>query len=128
MPALPEFNDRFWKIGAIEIIHQFKAQDLSGPNGDIRIPGKITIDLKGKEYRGDQMGCGREFWRVTVNGVHQDREAVGDDCFFKKPPKDQFQTIRDAFVIPMMAFIELMKEVLRALDGAGHQLGKEHDI
>lgn len=51
MPSPPKLGDVSAEVGSAEVGHQVKAKKFGCTDGDIRIAGEVTIDLKGKEYR-----------------------------------------------------------------------------
>ena len=54
MPASPEFPDVCRKVGCPEIDGKPYPKERSRASGDIRVAGKIGVDLKGKEQGGGE--------------------------------------------------------------------------
>ena len=46
VPPSPEFRDTFRNVGVIEVLRQFKPQQLSNSNRHIRIAREIIIELQ----------------------------------------------------------------------------------
>jgi hypothetical protein len=54
MPAGPKFTNIPGKVREVKIPHQPEPHYAGSPTGNIRIGGKVTIDLEGKEKNRDQ--------------------------------------------------------------------------
>jgi hypothetical protein len=52
VPSSPKFSDGSGEIGIIEIPNQFNAEEFGYPGCHVRIPGKISINLKRKQHNG----------------------------------------------------------------------------
>lgn len=50
VPSAPELSNISREIGSPKIGHEVKAKKFGCTDGDIRIAGKVSINLKGKEY------------------------------------------------------------------------------
>ena len=46
MPAPPELGDRPGRVGIIEVLEEIDAEELGQPDGHVRVPGEIEVDLQ----------------------------------------------------------------------------------
>src|SRR5438128_1816347 len=53
VPASPELRDRAGEIRAPKVRHQAHAQDLGRADRDIRVAGKVAVNLEREEERRD---------------------------------------------------------------------------
>ena len=70
MPAMPEFPGILGKIREVEIIHGLKAEDAGDALGDIRIAGKVPVNLKSEGIASQQIlksCCGRCFCEDRID-------------------------------------------------------------
>ena len=86
MPSPPEFRDIPGEIRKRKIPHQVKPKQTGNTNGDIRITGKITIYLEGKEkgaggQRAAGVGC-----RIVEDHIRELPAVIRYHHFFEKPP------------------------------------------
>lgn len=85
MPSVPEFLYRLRRIRAVKVFHKAYAHDARTADGDIRIAGKVTVNLYGKEHgRNDNAEARCAFGRVE-HGVHISGDKVGNDYLFENP-------------------------------------------
>src|SRR5206468_11194168 len=89
MPSPPIFCNVMRQKRPAEIDHQVYSHDPGNPQGHVRIPGKIAVELEGKKEKSQQDLESMKGIRVVVYGVHKYTKPVGDDHFLKKTPKHQ---------------------------------------
>ena len=107
MPAFPEFGNRFTEIRTVEILHELVAHHLRRTERDIRIAGKITVNLKSEKHgRHDQRNAFVGL-RLIINFVDKRGETVSDDYLFEKPPDHQLKSGDHAIVFKIMFFFKL---------------------
>src|SRR4051812_40514424 len=58
MPASPEISNVSGKVGLVEILHEFDAQQAADPTGNITVTGEVTINLKCIEVNTNQYTSG----------------------------------------------------------------------
>src|SRR4030042_114086 len=128
MPSPPEFGHRSGVKRPVEIVHETETHCLGGADGNIRITGKIAIDLNPeKESRCNKWNSGKLCW-ILINLVDDQRQFISDHYFLKKTPEHQFQSIHHPLVIISMLFIKLGEQISWSFDWPGHQLGIKRNI
>ncbi len=122
VPAPPEFRDGTGEVGMVEVFHQLHTHHLRRPKCDIGIAGEVAVDL-------DREGQGRQHQRrtiivcgVAINRVHEADHTVCNDNFLEHAPCHPLQAVGHAGIIEVMFRMQLVQDVLRALDGPCHQL------
>ena len=91
MPAPPKIAHGAGEIRRIEILHELNAQKTRRAAGNIRIGGKIAIDLNGKANR-----CKKELNAacmrcVVIGGVDKDGKIIRNDDFFEHTEEERRQ-------------------------------------
>src|SRR5215216_7951321 len=122
MPAPPEFRDGFGKIGMPEVFHEGDAHHLRRPKSNIRISGKIAIDLNGKRQSCDHECRSGIFMGFVINSIYKKGHSVGNHHLLEHPPGYPFQPIRHTSIIKGMFLMELMQNILWALNGPCDEL------
>ena len=92
MPAFPEFGEAVGEVRFPEVGHQFKAHAFTQPDGNVRVSGKIAVDLKGKShgpYENADTGIGA---RMVKDLLHKKGQVIGNHNFFEKAPEYQPQS------------------------------------
>ncbi len=128
MPPFPEFRDVFRIVGSVEVLHQFEAHHLRRPNGHIRVPRKITVDLNGKKNGGNDKTQSFKMRWIGVYRINGNRYPVGNDHFLEQTPRHKLEAVGYPSVLKAVLLTELVQQVLRPFDGPCHQLGIEHDV
>src|ERR1044071_7886749 len=128
MPAPPKFRDRARKIWMVEVLHQLHTHHLCGTQRDVRIAREVTVDLNGKSQ-----GCKNEsraglLSRIVVNGIYKQDHPIGDNDLLEQPPGHPFESIGHALIFEALLCVELVQDILRALDGSRHELRVVHHI
>src|SRR4051812_26863028 len=116
---MPELGDRFGTVGRIEILHQSEPKDPGSPDRNISITGKIAVNLISKKHGRDSELQPIVTVRGSINIVHVQGQAVGNNQFLKESPRHPLQSTGDPLVIERMRLAELVQKVLRSLDRAG---------
>ncbi len=70
MPPVPKFFKACGKIGSIEVLRNFKADEPSDTDGYIRIARKIAENLHRIGIHGDKHGFGAVKFRALKNIAH----------------------------------------------------------
>ena len=71
------------KIWAFEILRKPDAEKGGAANGDIRISGKIAVNLEGKHNRGNNVNETDIILRIAVDIVYGRRQQTGNHKFLK---------------------------------------------
>ena len=66
--------------------------------------------------------------RIPIHLVHEHGQSVGDDHLLEQPPQHQFEPVGHLGPVEPMDLAELVKQVLRPLDGPRDQLRIEHHV
>lgn len=128
VPASPKLADRGGTIGVVEVDHHAEPEDTSAAQGDIGVSRKVTVDLIGKEDGGEGELQAIVVLRGAVDVIDVQRETIRDHQLLEEAPAHLFQSRRDGAVLQVVAFVELVEQVLRTFDWTGHELGKEHHV
>src|SRR6185503_18857507 len=126
VPSPPEIPHARGKIRQIEIHHQIEAQHFGNASSDIRIPGKVTIDLEAERYSPTQHGR-RPERRMIEDHLDHRSEIVGNSHFFEESPQDQPKTGANHFEIYPERAGKLWEQMMPALDRTRYQLRKERN-
>ena len=125
MPAAPEFLDGRGEIRAFEVGHQLHAEEIGRALGDVRVSGKIAVDLEGEEHGGHHQGKALVEMDLIVNPVHVHGQIIGNHQLFKETPGHKLHAVGRLVVVEYVLLPDLVQQVFAALDGSGHQLGEE---
>ena len=127
MPSAPEFPDRERKIRAFKVGHQLNAKKSGTSDGDVRIAGKITVDLDGKHQGNDDKDKAHIAVGVVVDLVHHHGKDIRDHQLLKISPGHQLQAVGHIVVVKSPFFFQLREKRIRPADGACQQLREERD-
>ncbi len=128
MPAPPEIRDRGRQIRPVEIDHEVKPHHFGRAPGNLGVPREIAVDLHRKEPGCDQQLQSGVLVGVRIHRIDDERNAVRDDHLLEQSRGHQLDAGDKIRVGKAMNFAELVKQVLRALDGTGHELRVEHHV
>ena len=124
MPPVPEIAQRYSLIRMVKISAQPHTQQGGSPHRNIRIAGKIPVDLPGKQYGGQYgSGAGR-CAGGCIDGVYKDRCCVGQQQLFAKAAQDIQPS---PAVRPAGRVAQLRQKIGAALNGPGHKLREKAD-
>jgi len=93
MPPPPEFGDRSRVKGPVEVIHQAETHDLGRTDRNIRIAGKIAIDLKSKEESPRDQRKPGILGGAAEDLLHHDGQFICDHHLLKKPQTMSFNPL-----------------------------------
>ena len=128
MPIAPELANVPAEKGGVEVIHQLHTQHFGSTHGNGGIAAKVAIDLDGEKDRGDDdMRAAVIPVGGAVHRVHQNGGPVGDDDLQKEAPEHQQEALPQIVKGETVGDSQLAQQILRPLNGAGHQLGEEGD-
>lgn len=127
VPTAPKFPDGEGKIGVLEVGHKLDAEKSGTADGDVRVAGKVAVDLDGKHHRGDDEDKAHIAVGIVVHFVHHCGENIRNHQFFEIPPGHQFQPVGHVFVVKTALRFQLRQEGVRPSDGAGQKLREEGD-
>lgn len=99
VPAAPKFFHGKGEVGAPKVRPKFYAKKCGAADGNIRIPGKVAVDLDGVHHRGNDKDQSHITVAVVVHLVDRHGKGIGDHQFLKIAPDHQFQTIGCAVVV-----------------------------
>ena len=128
MPAAPEFLDPPGKIRTVKIPSAADSQQISHADGDIRVAGKITVELEGIEESCQHAGQARITLRRPENRVHIAAQTVRDDHFFKEAQHNPLHPFREQTAVIARTHVQLREEFLRPLDRPRHNLREEQNV
>ena len=112
------------EIGQIEVERQLETEQFGDAARDIRITGKVTIDLKGKTISSDRDIEAAE--RGTAKEIVDDRrKVVRDEHLFPETPNDQVQALLDLQASCPARMENLRKQVDGAHNGTRNEMRKE---
>ncbi len=109
MPSPPMVRCTPGQDRVIKIFHQLETHDSCRTDCNIRIAGKVAVDLERKEHRRKKQCHSIVLFRIVVRKVHVESQPVGDDDFLKKPPEHLLQSFNDAGRIKNVCFVKLME-------------------
>ena len=107
MPSAPELLDRSCKIRTVKILHQPDIKQLCCSDRNIRISGKIAVNLYRKEKGCKQHGKARIVLRRVKNQIHIYCKIISDHKLLKKAPCHQLQSIYCIFPVKGMFPLDL---------------------
>src|SRR5690606_4434368 len=103
------------------------SHDAGKSDRDIRIPGKVAIDLKRiKNARNDDHGR-RERTGIVVDPVYQYGERVGDPDFLKISNQHRTKATDKTSPFERVVAIELREKHLRSYNRTGNKLREKGD-
>ena len=76
--------------GPVKIVSQPEPHDLGRTDGNIRIAGKIAIDLNAEEEGSCNQRHSGILSGIVINLVDDNAQLIGDDHFLKESPDHQF--------------------------------------
>ena len=126
VPAMPEVPERRREIGRGEIRHEFDAHRARHAARHLAVAGEVEVDLAAEAEHGEDDGPRRGRAGVIEDGIDQAGEHVAQRLA-QKAAREQERSGSDAGRRRRGRPQELRQEVLRALDGAGHELRKIGD-
>src|SRR4051812_48882861 len=94
MPAPPEFTDALGKIGIGKVADQFEAQQLRNTDRDVRVAGKVAVNLKRETERRQNQLRAIERRGIRERGVHDRREIVRNDHLLEESPEHLLAPVR----------------------------------
>lgn len=127
MPAAPELADAVRKVRAFKVLLQFDPEELGAADGNIRIPGKVAINLDGKHNSCDREDQSGIIGGIIVNAVYGRSQQFCDHQLLKIAHGHQFQAVRRLGRSEGASFFELGKQDIAPSDGAGKELGEKGD-
>ena len=125
MPSLPELADTLGKIGPPEVGHQFIAQNRCCSDCNIRVSGKVTINLELEKERGQNILNALKFSGIIIYDIDILGKSVSNHDLFKEPPSHQQDSILDPLIIEAYFLSELRQQINRSLDGPCYKLWKK---
>src|SRR5579859_947050 len=128
VPTSPEFGDRRRMVWLIEILHQLEAEHARRAYCDIRVTREVAIDLIGEKDCCERQLQTIEVPRTGIHVIYVQSQSVGNHELFEKAPRHPLQPCGHPCVVEVVAFIELVKQVLRSLDRTRYELRKEHHV
>src|ERR1051325_7411493 len=128
MPAAPELTDGRGKIRPVEVLHEREAHHFRRAQCDVRVSGKIAVDLNREEVSRHQHRQTGIPIGVRVNLVDQQGEIVRDDHLLGKPPEHSLQALRGPGAVKLMPGAKLVKQILRPFDGTRTHMRVKQDI
>ncbi len=129
VPAAPQLPCAAGEKRGAEVLRQADVQQQRAANGDIRIGGKITIELEREEHTGHNIAHWR---RGGVDGVAKQNvdklcQHVCQPQLFDKAPADQAQPPRKMPGPRGAARAQLREQIARALDRPRDKLREKAD-
>ena len=123
MPAPPKILRVAGKIGKVEVEHELKTHQFRNTPRDVRVAGKIAVNLHGEGNR-----CGDHFKPARggqiIDMIHERGKVVCDENLFKIPAKDQVDAVGPFFPGDRPWGIDLSKQVACALNRPGYKMGE----
>lgn len=127
VPTAPKLSDVSREIRKIEVTHQADAEQACRTDGDVRITGKVTIDLESEEYGAQQQIEAIEVLIVGEYLIDRDGTIVRHHHLFEQAPQDLTHTVYRLSVVEGTRPQELGQQIGGTLNRSRHQLGKETD-
>ena len=124
MPALPEITHGEGEIGRFEVHHQLHTHHLRAAPGDVGIAAEVAVNLQGKGCRGQGRRAAGGIGNIVIHRVRQPRQVSGTHALFEKAPDHEPDAMGGLVIPENLLLFELRQEVIRPLDGTGHQLGE----
>ena len=128
MPSAPEYRDIFRKIGQIKIGKKIISHTFCAADRNIRIPGKIKIDLDGIGYDCQKNGCPVKRTGNTKHIIHKHRQVIRKDHLFQHTKYDQLNTLFQSSQCDPPVFLQLREKIRCTDDRTCHKLRKETQI
>ena len=128
MPAMPEFPGIPGKIGEVEIIHGFKAEDAGNTLGDIGIAGKVPVYLKSEGIAGHEIfkSCWGRCFRE--NRIDQKGHIISNEYLQEQTPKNMIHPELYFFPGDEPFLSNLREKLRRPFYGSGEQLGEKGNV
>ena len=128
MPTTPEFGDVTTEIGHVEVSHQLDTEQFRRTDGDIRVSGKISVNLEGKQDCRQEQGASGLGLIRGENLIHIDRTVVRNHHLLEQSPQDLAHSINTGLILECPRLRELREQIRRTLNGASNKLRKETHI
>ena len=129
MPATPELLRIHGLIGRIEVLGQIETHQHGHAGSDVRVAGKVCIDLQGIAEKGRQVLEAAVHQGILKHAVCEvDGQVIGQDELFQQAvhnPEDGYSKPASAEVIRL---VQLLHKFHGPHDGTGHQLGEKAEI
>ena len=113
------------KIRAFKIIHQIHIQKLGHTYGNVRIPGKITVNLKTEKEHHKNPGKAAVSVNIGKCPVHKICQKIGNHHLLKISPEHNLCPVNALLTIEAVRIFYLRKKVLRSFNRTGNKLGKK---
>ena len=132
MPAVPQPLVAAGGKGAGEVFQRLDIQHAGRAHGDVRIAGKITVQLVGVQKAGQQQIGAGVIRQPCVHRAHHGADGVGQDELFEKAPQHAGGAPAEALVPEAVLGLQLGQQVAAPLDGArgdqGEKAGEQGEI
>lgn len=127
MPARPEFTETPGEIRRSEVLREMVAHHPSQPDGDVRIPRKVAVNLERVENHPDEQVHGAKGFGRVKTLIHKGRERIGDGYFFEKAPQHTAKAGMPGPPLEAFVIAHLRQQIPRPHDGAGDELREQRD-
>ena len=129
VPAPPEVARVQRDVRPVEVERDFIAQQQRRADGDVRIAGKIAVDLHRVAVdRRQHLPTGVHFGQRKHAVDQIDRQEIGDDHLLEQPGHNQPQRAAAFLLIQARLVVELRQQVGGAHDRPGDKLREEAHV
>ncbi len=115
------------KIRAVEVLHQPETEHPRGADRDVRIAGKIAINLKRKENRRQNQREPLLVGQVVIDKIDILGQHIGNDELLEETDRHHTNAVRGVLFVEEVILKELWHEVFAALNRARDELRKKRD-
>ena len=129
MPPLPEFSGVAGLVRGIEILWQVETHQHSDTGGDVSVPRKVGIDLKGVAEQCRKVLKTSVKQRVLEDPVAEIHgQIVAENQLLGKSVQNPEDSDPELSAAKEERLVELREKLLGTHDRAGHQLREETQI
>ena len=126
MPTPPELGYVTREIGMSEVSHKANTEQLRASDGDVRIAGKIAVDLEGETNDPAKDGNAGRILGLQCR-IGDDRTCIGDGDLLEESPQHLSASGNSRRIIEPPRRKELGQKVRRSLNRPRNQLREETD-
>ncbi len=111
MPTSPEFMDGSRKIWAVKVGHKVDIKKLCTSDGDIRIPGEVTVYLN-REKEDDKYQIKTMIaLNAFICGIYVCTDDIGNDKLFVVADQHKLCTVHGFIIVKLVFGTDLRQKI-----------------
>ena len=129
VPTAPEFRGALCLVRAVEVLRQAESHEEGNADGDVRVSGKVCVNLQRVGEEGNQVFKAGEQERRIENAVHEVcREVVAQDNLFGKTVQNPEHGHAESPAGEEILLVELRNELVGTHNRACDELREECEV